>query len=81
MSAFYIVAKTRLPLTKLLVILSPQVLDLNTISELASFTGEHARSRLFRSEGGVTDLSIMPHGKLYSCGADGTIKSRTLNFR
>jgi len=68
-------------LAKLLAILSPQVLDLNTITELASFTGEHARSRLFRSEGGVTDLSIMPHGKLYSCGADGTIKSRTLNFR
>ena len=48
------------------------------MNEIATFGGEHAKSRLFRSEAGVTNVCISPGGKLYSCGADGTIKCRTM---
>lgn len=58
-----------------------QVIDSSTLSELAHFPGQHSKSRLFRhGEGGVADLDIMPGGKLYSCGADGSIKCQTLKL-
>ena len=56
-----------------------QVLDSNSFEELASYPGLHAKSRLFRqTEGGVTDLGILPGGRLYSCGADGSVKCQTV---
>ena len=61
-------------------VLSDQVWDLLTIHELFSFTGKHARTRLFRPEGGVLDMVLDPSGWLYSCGADGTVKVLKLNM-
>lgn len=60
--------------------LHDQVWDLLTIHELFSFTGKHARTRLFRPEGGVLDMVLDPSGWLYSCGADGTVKVLKLNM-
>lgn len=58
-----------------------KVLDLTSLGEVAFFQGEHAKSRLFRhSESGVTDMHVLPGNKLFTCGADGTIRSRTLRF-
>lgn len=58
-----------------------KVIDSLTLTELAHFPGQHSKSRLFRhGEGGVTDLDVMPGGKLYSCGADGSIKCQTLKL-
>ena len=56
-----------------------QVLDSSSFEELTSYPGAHAKSRLFRqTEGGVTDLGILPGGRLYSCGADGSVKCQTV---
>ena len=55
--------------------------DLFTVHELSSFAGKHARSRLFRSEGGVLDMVLDPSGWLYSCGADGTVKVNKLDMK
>ena len=56
-----------------------QVLDSNSFEELASYPGLHAKSRLFRqTEGGVTDLGILPGGRLYSCGADGSVNVKLI---
>ena len=58
-----------------------QVIDSSNLTELAHFPGQHSKSRLFRhGEGGVMDLDIMPGGKIYSCGADGSIKCQTLKL-
>ena len=58
-----------------------QVIDSSTLAELAHFPGQHSKARLFRhGEGGVADLDIMPGGKIYSCGADGSVKCQTLKL-
>ena len=56
-----------------------QVLDISSNSELAYFPGVHSKARLFRSEGGVRDMQVMPGGHLYSCGGDGAIRFRSLS--
>ena len=49
---------------------------------LHSFPGEHSRSTLFRNIGmGVSHLQIDASGRLYSCGADGSLKLRQLPER
>ncbi|KAI1301706.1 DmX-like protein 2 [Halotydeus destructor] len=49
---------------------------------LYTFPGEHSRSTLFRNLGmGVSHLYIDSAGRLYSCGADGTMKLRQLPDR
>ncbi|XP_064390397.1 dmX-like protein 2 isoform X2 [Halichondria panicea] len=56
-----------------------KVLDSNSFEELASYPGLHAKSRLFRqTEGGITDLGILPGGRLYSCDADSSVKCQTV---
>ena len=59
-------------------LLHTQVLDLTSMDELAVYVTQHAKSRLFRQDGGVTDLCVKPGGVLFSSGADGSIRSRTL---
>jgi len=59
--------------------LSSQILDSGSFEELASFPGVHAKSRLFRqAESGVADMAILPGGRLYSCGGDGSVKCQTV---
>ncbi|XP_055631831.1 dmX-like protein 2 isoform X2 [Toxorhynchites rutilus septentrionalis] len=49
---------------------------------LYSFMGEHARSSFFKHIGqGVTQLQIDQGGRLFSCGADGSMKVRQLPDR
>ncbi|KXJ78276.1 hypothetical protein RP20_CCG005091 [Aedes albopictus] len=49
---------------------------------LYSFIGEHARSSFFKHIGqGVTQLQIDQGGRLFSCGADGSMKVRLLPDR
>ena len=49
---------------------------------LHSFPGEHSRSTLFRNIGmGVSHLLLDANGRLYSCGADGSLKMRQLPER
>ncbi|RWS14486.1 dmX-like protein 2, partial [Dinothrombium tinctorium] len=49
---------------------------------LYSFPGEHSRSTLFRNIGmGVSHLYVDAAGRLYSCGADGSMKLRQLPDR
>ena len=49
---------------------------------LYSFPGEHTKSSLFRNIGmGVSHLVIDASGRLYSCGADGSLKMRQLPDR
>ncbi|XP_058830025.1 dmX-like protein 2 isoform X3 [Topomyia yanbarensis] len=49
---------------------------------LYSFMGEHARSSFFKHIGqGVTQLQIDSSGRLFSCGADGSMKVRQLPDR
>lgn len=44
---------------------------------LYSFPGEHARNTFFRNIGmGVSNLCIDNCGRLFSCGADGSLKMR-----
>lgn len=51
-------------------------------SQLHSFIGEHARSSFFKNIGqGVTQLHIDQSGRLFSCGADGSMKVRQLPDR
>ena len=58
---------------------SLQVLDLTSMDEVACYTGQHSKSsRLFRQEGGITNLSLKPGGRLYSSGVDGSISCRIL---
>ncbi|CAG2109036.1 unnamed protein product [Medioppia subpectinata] len=47
-----------------------------------SFPGEHSRSTLFRNIGmGVSHLYVDQNGRLFSCGADGSMKFRQLPDR
>lgn len=49
---------------------------------LLSLPAEHARSSFFKNIGqGVTQLQIDSHSKLFSCGADGSMKVRQLPDR
>ncbi|XP_022913173.2 dmX-like protein 2 isoform X2 [Onthophagus taurus] len=49
---------------------------------LMSFTAEHAKSNFFKNIGpGVTQLHIDAHARLFSCGADGSMKIRQLPDR
>ncbi|XP_072421197.1 dmX-like protein 2 isoform X1 [Chiloscyllium punctatum] len=44
-----------------------------------SFTNEHAKQSIFRNIGaGVVQLEIRPGNRIFSCGADGTLKTRVL---
>ncbi|XP_078097474.1 dmX-like protein 2 isoform X2 [Mustelus asterias] len=44
-----------------------------------SFTNEHAKQSIFRNIGaGVVQLEIGPANRIFSCGADGTLKTRVL---
>ncbi|XP_041031326.1 dmX-like protein 2 isoform X4 [Carcharodon carcharias] len=44
-----------------------------------SFTNEHAKQSIFRNIGaGVVQLEIKPANRIFSCGADGTLKTRVL---
>ena len=55
-----------------------QIWDLGKLCEICCYSGEHNRSRLFRSEGGVMHLHLTNDNNLYSSGADGSLKCRTL---
>lgn len=49
---------------------------------LYSFPGEHARSSFFKNIGqGVTQLQVDSGSRLFSCGADGSMKVRQLPDR
>ena len=49
---------------------------------LYNFPGEHARSSFFKHIGqGVTQLYVDGNARLYSCGADGSMKVRQLPER
>ncbi|XP_059808778.1 dmX-like protein 2 isoform X1 [Hypanus sabinus] len=44
-----------------------------------SFTNEHAKQSIFRNIGaGIVQLEIRPDNRTFSCGADGTLKTRVL---
>lgn len=59
-----------------------QVWSLGPVSVLLfSFPGEHSRNTLFRNLGmGVSHLYIDAYGRLFSCGADGSLKVECLTF-
>lgn len=51
-------------------------------SLLISLPGEHARGSFFKNIGqGVTQLHVDNAGRLFSCGADGSMKFRQLPER
>ncbi|XP_040162057.1 dmX-like protein 2 isoform X4 [Anopheles arabiensis] len=59
-----------------------KVWGLSIHTQLYSFMGEHARSSFFKHIGqGVTQLQIDQGGRLFSCGADGSMKVRQLPDR
>ncbi|XP_045511959.1 dmX-like protein 2 isoform X5 [Pieris brassicae] len=59
-----------------------KVYSLATHQLLHTFAGEHARSSFFKHIGqGVTQIHIDNGGRLFSCGADGTMKVRKLPER
>lgn len=44
-----------------------------------SFKHEHAKQSIFRNLGaGVMQIELVPGNRLFSCGADGTLKTRVL---
>lgn len=56
-----------------------QVWALTVHNALYSFPGEHARSSFFKNIGqGVTQLYVDQNARLFSCGADGSMKVRQL---
>uniref|UniRef100_A0A8C5GTE0 RAVE complex protein Rav1 C-terminal domain-containing protein n=1 Tax=Gouania willdenowi TaxID=441366 RepID=A0A8C5GTE0_GOUWI len=59
-----------------------KVWSLATQSLLFTFANEHARQSLFRNLGtGVMQVEVGPTNHVFSCGADGTMKMRTLPNR
>ncbi|XP_032514293.2 dmX-like protein 2 isoform X1 [Danaus plexippus] len=59
-----------------------KVFSLATHQLLHTFAGEHARSSFFKHIGqGVTQIHIDNANRLFSCGADGTMKVRKLPDR
>ncbi|XP_041465630.1 LOW QUALITY PROTEIN: dmX-like protein 2 [Lytechinus variegatus] len=58
-----------------------KVWSLSVHSLLHYFPGQHTRGNFFRQSGnGVVQLALLPPNNLYSCGADGTMKWRSLNI-
>ncbi|CAG0916295.1 unnamed protein product [Notodromas monacha] len=56
-----------------------KVWGLTMHSMVYAFPGEHARSSFFKAQGqGVTQLHVDFNGRLFSCGADGSLKLRHL---
>ncbi|XP_055931190.1 dmX-like protein 2 isoform X2 [Argiope bruennichi] len=56
-----------------------KVWGLSVHVKLCTFNGEHTKSSLFRSiNNGVSQMEIDEMGRLFSCGADGSLKFRTL---
>lgn len=52
----------------------------NSYRPIHSYIGEHARSSFFKHIGqGVSQLHIDSHGRLFSCGSDGSMKVRQLS--
>lgn len=65
-----------------LIIFLFKVWGLSVHTALYSFPGEHARSSFFKHIGqGVTQLQVDANGRLFSCGADGSMKVRQLPDR
>ncbi|XP_023723664.1 dmX-like protein 2 isoform X1 [Cryptotermes secundus] len=59
-----------------------KVWGLSVHTALYSFAGEHARSSFFKNIGqGVTQLHVDSASRLFSCGADGSMKVRQLPER
>lgn len=59
-----------------------QIWSVSIPTLLLSLTAEHARSNFFKNIGpGVTQLHIDSHSRLFSCGADGSMKVRQLPDR
>ncbi|VVC99611.1 unnamed protein product, partial [Leptidea sinapis] len=59
-----------------------KVFSLSSHQLLHTFAGEHARSSFFKHIGqGVTQIHIDNAGRMFSCGADGTMKVRKLPDR
>lgn len=59
-----------------------QVWGLAAHQLMYSFNGEHARSSFFKHIGqGVTQLHVDSGARLFSCGADGSMKVRQLPER
>lgn len=59
-----------------------QVWGLAAHQLMYSFPGEHARSSFFKHIGqGVTQLYVDSGARLFSCGADGSMKVRQLPER
>lgn len=59
-----------------------KIWSLSIHNVLYSFPGEHARSSFFKHIGqGVTQLQCDAFGRLFSCGADGSMKVRQLPDR
>lgn len=59
-----------------------QIWGLTVHTSLYSFLGEHKNSSFFKHIGqGVTQIHIDQMGRLFSCGADGSMKVRQLPDR
>lgn len=59
-----------------------QVWGLSVHTSLYNFHGEHAKSSFFKHIGqGVTQIQVDAQGRLFSCGADGSMKVRQLPDR
>lgn len=59
-----------------------QIWGLSSHTQLQYFPGEHARSSFFKHIGqGVSQLHLDSHGRLFSCGSDGSMKVRQLPDR
>ncbi|XP_065333652.1 dmX-like protein 2 isoform X2 [Cloeon dipterum] len=59
-----------------------KVWSMSTLQPYFMFPGEHARSSFFKNIGqGVTQLHIDSSSRLFSCGADGSMKVRQLPER
>lgn len=59
-----------------------KIWGLSSHTQLQYFPGEHARSSFFKHIGqGVSQLHLDSHGRLFSCGSDGSMKVRQLPDR
>lgn len=62
--------------------LCPQIWGVTVPTVLQMLLAEHAKSSFFKNIGpGVTQLHIDSHARLFSCGADGSMKVRQLPER
>lgn len=61
---------------------SPQVWKLAGHGLMHSFSSEHAKQSIFRNIGaGVMQVETRPGNRIFTCGADGTLKMRVLPDR